>query len=910
MHRLLAIGLTCLVAAAASADVTYWQADPSEPGNWFLAENWTQGVPGSTDWAYVQNGGTAVIGIRPGDALAEAPDPGASRGATANFLNIGGPGGGTVSQVWLHTDIGARLFIGARANVPALYKLSGGSLAAGRIQVGWEYNTGEFAQTGGIARTDRLTVGAWPCCWTAPSDDLYLPPNRFTLTGGEFYARDVAIGAAAIGRAVQKGGLLAVDDLLKIGGSAPWPPTPVLPPLPLPGIVDLPTKVTPNKQSGSVTPVSAEAHTNVYICPPPPSEGRYDLMGGRVQARRIHVGRTGTVVQTGGAISTRYLAIDRGGAWTYADGRLEAADGITCDGVLDFAGSETAIKAEHGLFNFGRGKLGHTDRAAMDLGRESLAIFPRGFNPYQEFGSFHSSGIVHTAGRDLYIRPGRGVVGWGRIDDFTVVGGYLQAALGLVTPNLDGVAQLAYIGRIDLERGLMVRGGKVDLGHGSLQVRDRRSGIFRGGLHAQRMVVGKGLVVEPVPIDALLEQDAPASADVSPYGHVLRPRPGGRFTQWSGDVRLDHLAVTNGLYLLNRGTLVADHAEVGGPSWGPGAARFIQRGGETSFGTLRVGQYPRLWWGITNALDANTIADPLRLPEAADPRATLVPWPPPHDSRVHVSGGRLKARTIDLRGWTGRATFTQTGGYVEATERLRIDGNEATYTLLGGGLTTGYLDLGYPYAMSASNRLATLALLSPAANVRVTERMTLGHGSRLLARRGAAIHLTGTDNDTGTRPGTTFDILSTNERALAGLNDLALVFEGGIGGWSTLEVGGVDYGFSNQGFFENFALEELHVGGEADAALLRLVDLVDNQPDWTGDEALYVERLFITEGSWLDPAGLNIYYLEGHFPDVGGLMVGGDGGGSGGGPALLPEPATLALLAAGLAALRRRRRAA
>jgi len=804
MHRLLAIGLTCLVAAAASADVTYWQADPAEPGNWFLAENWTQGVPGSTDWAYVQNGGTAVIGIRSGDALAEAPDPGASRGATAKFLNIGGPGGGTVSQVWLHTDIGARLFIGARANVPALYKLSGGSLSAGRIQLGYEYEVGEFAQTGGIARTDRLTVGAWPCSLTTPSDDLYLPPNRFTLTGGEFYARDVAIGAAAIGEAVQKGGLLAVDDLLKIGGSAPWPPTPFLTTLPLPGIVDLPEipdrpfilgpDTLATVKAHGTAPASAEAHTNFYICPDPPSEGRYDLVGGRVQARRIHVGRTGTVVQTGGAISTRYLAIDEGGAWTYAGGRLEAADGITCDGVLDFAGAATGLKAEHGVFNFGRGKLGHTDRAAMDLGRESLAIFPRGFNPYQAFGSFHSSGIVHTAGRDLYIRPGRGVVGWGRIDDFTIVGGYLVA----VTDPVDVAAHAAYPPGIDLERGLLVRGGKVDLGHGS--------------------------------------------------------------------------------------------------------------------GTLRVGHYPTLWLGITKALDANTIADPLRLPEAVDPHVTLVPWPPPHDSWVHVSGGRLKARTIDLRGWTGRATFTQTGGHVEATDCLRINGNEATYTLLGGGLTTGYLDLGYPYAMSASNRLATLALMSPAADVRVTGRMTLAHGSRLLARRGAAIHLTGTADDTGSLPGTTFDILSTNERALAGLNDLALIFEGGVGGWGTLEVGGVDYGFSNQGFFENFALEELHVGGEADAALLRLVDLVDNQPDWTGDEALYVERLFITEGSWLDPAGLNIYYLEGHFPDVGGLMVGGDGdgggngGGGGGGPALMPEPATLALLAVGLAALRRRRR--
>jgi hypothetical protein len=883
MQRLLVTCLVCLVAAAAAADDTYWRADPSQPENWFLPQNWTAGVPDPGDRALLENGGTAVIGIRNGtDPSDSAPLP----GAHAWTLEIGGRRGGAVSQVALSAAFRHGLYLGGPTHVPAAYKISGGTLAAGRIQVGRGFGVGEFAEVGGAVKTDRLAVGDWPRLSILPmppgpgaedATDLYLPPSRFLLVGGEFDAGTAAIGAAGRGRGVLEGGILTVHDLLTVGGPRPWPP------------IDGPVLM----DAEPVDPPTGEAAVSVYVPPPPPSDGRLDISGGRLAARRVHVGRTGAVVQTGGGVSARYLDIDRGGAWTYAGGHLEAADGITCDGVLDFAGAATTIKAEHGLLNFGRGKLADTGGAAMALGRETLAIFARGFDPYEAFGHFESAGIVHTAGRDLYIRPNQGVIGWGRIDDFTTVGGYLVAADG---------------GAIDLERGLMVRGGKVDLGRGTLQVHDARSGIVRGGLHAQRMVVGRRLVVQPVPVDALGDQAAPPAADAVSDNGIGRPRPYGQFNHWSGDVRLNHLAVTNGLYLLRGGTLAADRAEVGGPAWGPGTTTFIQRGGEAAFGVLHVGRYLPVRLAAEAEVD-EIIADPLRLAEIVDVPDEAVPWARRPASQVHVSGGRLKARTISLAGWGDRASFTQTGGHVTAVDSLRIAGGDAAYTLLGGGLTAGCLDVGHPYPVSAANRFATLALLSPVADVHVTDRMTLGRGSRLRVRSGAAVHLTGTAEDTGSVRPTTFNILSTNERALSGLNDLALVFEGGLDGWSTLEVGGVDYGFSNQGFVLNFALEELHVGGEEAAALLRLVDLVDNQPDSSGAEALYVDRLFITEGSWLDPAGLNIYYHEGHFPDVGGLYVGGDGDGGGGGPLMpIPEPATLALLAAGLGVLYRRRR--
>jgi hypothetical protein len=53
-----AFAATTLPAAALS---TYWQADPAIPASWHDPLNWTAGVPVAGDFAYIDNGGTALI---------------------------------------------------------------------------------------------------------------------------------------------------------------------------------------------------------------------------------------------------------------------------------------------------------------------------------------------------------------------------------------------------------------------------------------------------------------------------------------------------------------------------------------------------------------------------------------------------------------------------------------------------------------------------------------------------------------------------------------------------------------------------------------------------------------------------------------------------------------------------------
>jgi hypothetical protein len=54
-----------------------------------------------------------------------------------------------------------------------------------------------------------------------------------------------------------------------------------------------------------------------------------------------------------------------------------------------------------------------------------------------------------------------------------------------------------------------------------------------------------------------------------------------------------------------------------------------------------------------------------------------------------------------------------------------------------------------------------------------------------------------------------------------------------------------------------------------------LVDLFDNQPEWVGSEALYVEHLQLEDGALLDLNGLNLYYRS--FINMGGTIELGGG---------------------------------
>jgi len=224
--------------------------------------------------------------------------------------------------------------------------------------------------------------------------------------------------------------------------------------------------------------------------------------------------------------------------------------------------------------------------------------------------------------------------------------------------------------------------------------------------------------------------------------------------------------------------------------------------------------------------------------------------------------------------------------------------------------------------------------------VTVSDLLRFGPNGSLTCVPGGVIHMTGS----------ALDIENIDPADLAGLENLTLIFEGGPADTDLVETAGQDMGAVSAGWVSNFALGTLQIGGVSPGNI-RLVNARENQPDWVGAEALYVNWLVLNAGAKIDLNGLNLYYLndgpakqffvgdasldgkvdggdytlwadnygqpgawgDGDFngdgiTDGGDYTLWADNYGSGAGGAAVPEPGVLSALAVGALALIRRRR--
>ena len=214
----------------------------------------------------------------------------------------------------------------------------------------------------------------------------------------------------------------------------------------------------------------------------------------------------------------------------------------------------------------------------------------------------------------------------------------------------------------------------------------------------------------------------------------------------------------------------------------------------------------------------------------------------PGEGAYQLRGGSLSCPSVYV-GYEGPGTFVQSGG-LHAAGSLTI-GPRGSYEYVGGTLQVRHrLDVDGALALSAGGT-----------QISVGDSLRLGPGSSFSAVPDATIRMTGA----------AFATHSTDSAALAGLENLTLIFDGGSGVVGSFEVAGEDRGAMLAGWTDNFVLGTLTLGG-ATIGRLRLMDGFDNQQNGPENEALYVRDLVLDPGATLDLNGLRLYYLNGGDP--------------------------------------------
>ncbi len=227
------------------------------------------------------------------------------------------------------------------------------------------------------------------------------------------------------------------------------------------------------------------------------------------------------------------------------------------------------------------------------------------------------------------------------------------------------------------------------------------------------------------------------------------------------------------------------------------------------------------------------------------------------------SGTRLYCLDNFVVGLLGSGTFTQTGGRAVVTDTLFLgyfSGSSGTYTIPGGRLSAGGLYVG-PDGDGDFN------ITGAAADITVSRVLNFGPNGVLTAVPGASIHMTGSH----------FENLSTSESQMGGLSNLEMIFEGGAADPDYFEIACEDKGAVDAGFFGNFSLGKLTLGG-ADIGMIILADNTDNgNRGGAGGsaEALYVDRLELGAGSVLDLNNHHLYWRT-EFIDNGGTILNGE----------------------------------
>ncbi|MFB3893323.1 MAG: beta strand repeat-containing protein, partial [Phycisphaerae bacterium] len=634
--------IVCAMAVPLSAATTYWQADPSTPASWLDPANWTAGVPFAGQDACLDNGGTALI---------------SSGTAAAQYLYTGFAASGTVWQAGGDASYGY-IYLGNNAGSSGYYNLSGsGTVRANGTYVGVS-GVGEVVQTGGYFCGGSVILGqnAGSCgsYYISGASSVFVASSVMyigKLGGGMFVQDGAAVtlsGLMLSGTYELKAGTLQTSGMnvgpsatfIQSGGSNVGASS-----------IDGTYKLS----GGTLFGNSSEVITGLFLhsggtntvtsLSIPRETGSYVLSGGTLSAGSETIGTPmygGGFSQTGGVNNAGDMVIERmGGLYQLQGGALRVGNLMLLKaGTIDFGGLAGSIALADGVWaDMSAASIVNSTAATMTAGVNSVAIFPRGFDPYTQFGGYTSQGITHVSGTTLVVPAGMILAGQGDFVDHVICQGAVSARAGQ-TFNLRG--------------GLEISGTRIVNLNGDVYVNDWISGIDGGQLTAIYLRIGEG--------------------------------GSGRFVQTGGTVtagvRVGRNALSSTQYELDGGTVTAS-------SFGFYANGVItQNGGVfdiSDVGTAGGGVELYGTWILTSGtIMSHGTREYLygRIDQYGGAHTISGEWQV-RGATYQLSGGQLSMPTATL--YSG--TVTQTGGRISTSQDLILTG--AMFLLQGGTLSVG-----------------------------------------------------------------------------------------------------------------------------------------------------------------------------------------------------------------------------
>ncbi len=175
----------------------------SGSANWSTGANWDNGVPGSSDTAVIDNGGTANL-VDPGSA--QVLTVGDSTGSGSFSIAGGALTVGLTSEIGVNGIGAATISSGSWSSVSNLIvgqgssgtvTIAGGTVSAANVRLGDSSGTGILSQTGGMLTTGSIIKGSGSGTLTLAGGTLRATANKANFLSG-FTTGDVQLGTGGV----------------------------------------------------------------------------------------------------------------------------------------------------------------------------------------------------------------------------------------------------------------------------------------------------------------------------------------------------------------------------------------------------------------------------------------------------------------------------------------------------------------------------------------------------------------------------------------------------------------------------------------------------------------------------------------------------------------------------------------